>query len=358
MLSKEEVKIGGGYMLSKEEVKIGGNGHNKLTLKQRLVRYLLRDAHIDELHIGTHSIVIDGDVIKMNPLAADPGAPAEGWLWHLAGASHKPRYHDGTAVKDIGQGATPGPHKTEHQDGGADEISLAALDGEPATLTTHKAATTGVHGVGAGTVAKVGDIAVDANLSAAGQDAITKKHAQNTDADLDATFEATLEKVANKGAASGYAPLGADSKVPDGNSQVPSTHPTATTGVHGVGASTVESVSGSQGKVDTHAALTATHGATGAVVGTTNAQELSGKTLNNAKIKDVDATPVGDVLLKVIDGVLKARNAGDTADANMTVAQMSVGDVLFKNEWKLTEDEELGIVLVSPKGRKFRMIEC
>jgi len=258
-------------MLSKEEVKIGGNGHNKLTLKQRLVRYLLRDAHIDELHIGTHSIVIDGDVIKMNPLAADPGAPAEGWLWHLAGTSHKPRYHDGTAVKDIGQGATPGAHAAEHQDGGADEISLAALDGEPATLATHKA---------------------------------------------------------------------------------------ATTGVHGVGTSTVESISGSQDKVDTHAVLTAAHGATGAVVGTTNAQELSDKTLNNAKIKDVDATPVGDVLLKAIDGVLKARNAGDTADANMAVAQMSVGDVLFKNGWKLTEDEELGIVLVSPKDRKFRMIEC
>lgn len=336
-----------------ETMQINGNGH-KLTLKQRLIRYLLKDAHIDELHIGAHSIVIDGDVIKMNPLGADPGVPAEGWIWHLAGTTHKPRFHDGTTTKDIGEGAAPGAHdlagaqhnadtlanlnakvsdatlddssatrtptahKASHQDGGADEISLAALDGEPATLTTHKAATTGVHGAGAN----------------------------------------TLEHTGNRGAASGYAPLGADSKIPDANSQVPSTHPTATTGVHGVGASTVESVSGSQGKVDTHAALTATHGATGAVVGTTNTQELSAKTLNNAKIKDVDATPVGDVLLKVLDGVLKARNAGDTADANMTVAQMSVGDVLFKNGWRLTEDEELGIVLVSPKDGKFRMIEC
>lgn len=31
------------------------------------------------------------------------------------------------------------------------------------------------------------------------------------------------EKTANKGAASGYAPLGADSKVPNSNSQMPST---------------------------------------------------------------------------------------------------------------------------------------
>ena len=51
-------------------------------------------------------------------------------------------------------------------------------------LAGHKDLTTGVHGVGAGTVAKVGDIAVDANLSAAGQDAITKRHTQNTDSDL------------------------------------------------------------------------------------------------------------------------------------------------------------------------------
>lgn len=66
---------------------------------------------------------------------------------------------------------------------------------------------------------------------------------------------------AKRGAANGVAPLGADSKVPDANSQVASTHPTATTGVHGVGASTVESASGSQSKVDTHAALeTGIHG--------------------------------------------------------------------------------------------------
>ncbi|MDP2363884.1 MAG: hypothetical protein Q8M94_08960, partial [Ignavibacteria bacterium] len=98
-------------------------------------------------------------------------------------------------------------HKTRHQDGGADEISVAGLSGEPAELTTHKGLTTGTHGVGAGTIAKVGDIAVDTNLSAAGQDAITKKHSQNTDTDLDATFEATIEKVANKGATGGYAGL-------------------------------------------------------------------------------------------------------------------------------------------------------
>jgi len=76
-------------------------------------------------------------------------------------------------------------------------------------IATHAGLTTGVHGVGAGTVAKVGDIATDANLSAAAQDAVSKRHAANGDTDLDATFEATFEKVANKGAVSGYAPLDA-----------------------------------------------------------------------------------------------------------------------------------------------------
>ncbi|MBA7635416.1 hypothetical protein ES703_43020 [subsurface metagenome] len=92
-----------------EEIKVGGNGH-KLSLRQKIARWLLKDAYIDELHIGAHSINIDGDVIKMNPLATDPGTPAEGWLWHLAGTDHKPRYHNGTTVKDVGEGAAPGTH--------------------------------------------------------------------------------------------------------------------------------------------------------------------------------------------------------------------------------------------------------
>jgi len=142
-------------------------------------------------------------------------------------------------------------HSARHEDGGDDELSLAGLSGTPAALTTHEGAadphttyvkhslatavsdflvasgvgvfvkktlaevktlldwaadiathaglTTGVHGVGLGTVAKVGDIATDANLSAAAQAAITASHSVND--------------------------VG--------------THGTATTGVHGVGAGTV-----------------------------------------------------------------------------------------------------------------------
>lgn len=43
-------------------------------------------------------------------------------------------------------------HSARHEDGGADELSLAGLAGEPSTLTTHKDLTTGIHGVGAGAI--------------------------------------------------------------------------------------------------------------------------------------------------------------------------------------------------------------
>ena len=49
-----------------------------------------------------------------------------------------------------------------------------------ASITIHAALTTGVHGVGAGTIAKVSDIAVDGNLSAAAQAAVSERHSAPT----------------------------------------------------------------------------------------------------------------------------------------------------------------------------------
>jgi len=60
---------------------------------------------------------------------------------------------------------------------GDEEPTTGVADADaPALVTAHSALTTGVHGVAGGTIAKVADIAVDANLSAEGQDAITKRH--------------------------------------------------------------------------------------------------------------------------------------------------------------------------------------
>lgn len=73
----------------------------------------------------------------------------------------------------------------------------------------------------------------------AGQDYIP----QHADLEgLAADDHTQYQKESEKGVANGYAGLGADSKVPDAQSQVPSTHPGADTGVHGVGAKYVAAI--------------------------------------------------------------------------------------------------------------------
>jgi hypothetical protein len=57
--------------------------------------------------------------------------------------------------------AAPLVHKTRHQDTGADEISLAGLDGEPSTLTTHKAVKAADATLGHVIVETASDIDVD-----------------------------------------------------------------------------------------------------------------------------------------------------------------------------------------------------
>ena len=160
------------------------------------------------------------------------------------------------------------------------------------------------------------------------------------------------QKESEKSAASGYASLGADSKVPDAESQVASTHPAATTAVHGVGASTVESASGSQTKVDTHAALTATHGATGAVVGTTNTQTLSAKTLTTPKIDSVIEETLNAGV--IVDGVkhLDSYEEFDEVTAPATPAankvrvyakdKAGVSELFYKNDAGTERDLSAG----------------
>ena len=63
---------------------------------------------------------------------------------------------------------------------------------EPAgDVATHAALTTGIHGVGAGTVAKVGDIATDANLSVAAQAVVTAGPC-DTDSNLSVAAQAVV----------------------------------------------------------------------------------------------------------------------------------------------------------------------
>jgi hypothetical protein len=102
-----------------------------------------------------------------------PGSPVERQLFYRDD-EHKWYIYDGTDWVWLGGGGGGGMevHGNEYHD--PDFASEASL-------VSHAAAATGVHGVGAGTIAKVADIAVDGNLSAAAQDAIAKRHTQNTD---------------------------------------------------------------------------------------------------------------------------------------------------------------------------------
>jgi hypothetical protein len=59
-----------------------------------------------------------------------------------------------------------------------------ALGAATSAVNAHKDLTTGVHGVGIGTIASVTDIAIDSNLSAAAQEAVSNRHVQNTDSAL------------------------------------------------------------------------------------------------------------------------------------------------------------------------------
>ena len=85
---------------------------------------------------------------------------------------------------------------------------------------------------------------------------------------------------------------------------------------------TMESTAGSQSKVDTHASVTATHGATGAVVGTTNSQTLTNKTLTSPVVNSPTGIVKGDVGLGNVDNTSDAtKNA-----ASVTLTNKSLSD--------------------------------
>jgi hypothetical protein len=112
-------------------------------------------------------------------------------------AKHNPDFEqEGVAASLVGthEAKTTAIH-------GVGGSTIESASGSQGKVDTHEAKTTGVHGVGAGTVAKVGDIAVDANLSPAGQDAISKRHSQNTDkiiTDADGDTALEVEKSADE----------------------------------------------------------------------------------------------------------------------------------------------------------------
>jgi hypothetical protein len=144
-------------------------------------------------------------------------------------------------------------------------------------ITTHAGLTTGVHGVGAGTVAKVGDIATDTNLSANAQDAVSKRHSRSHlvtgTSDHDPTGLTASQLVRLNAAATALESSGKVITDFEASGAV-STHAALTTGVHGVGAGTVSKVADIA--VDTNlsaaaqAAITASHTQSHAVTSTSD----------------------------------------------------------------------------------------
>lgn len=73
-----------------------------------------------------------------------------GYCAYLAGNSLTIATDEGKVLRNMFVPA----HRGAHEDGGSDEINLEGLDGEPLALTTHKDATTGVHGAGSNYIAQ------------------------------------------------------------------------------------------------------------------------------------------------------------------------------------------------------------
>lgn len=203
---------------------------------------------------------------------------------------------------------------------------IATVNNINFSIETHNLLATGVHGVGASTIESTAgsQAKVDAHealLDRHGStDANTASHIIRRDASGNAKMSDGLvaSDIATKGqvdavgsnlsahasATTGTHGVGASTIESASGSQARvDTHSALTTGVHGVGGSTVESVAGSQSKVDTHNGLAAPHAAatsiggkglpTGAIVGDSDSNLLTNKTLTDASTffrDDADST--------------------------------------------------------------------
>jgi hypothetical protein len=164
------------------------------------------------------------------------------------------------------------------------DITATQAGAEPSgAVNTHNALTTGVHGVGAGTVAKISDItAAQAGADVAGTAAAAVNAHKDLTTGVHGVGAGTVAKVSDITATqAGAEPSGAVN-----------THNALTTGVHGVGAGTVAKISDITAA---QAGADATGTAAAAVNGhkdlTTGVHGVGAGTI--AKISDITATQAG-----------------------------------------------------------------
>lgn len=182
------------------------------------------------------------------PVNAATTAPiSSNWAYdHENDADQHPEYQK-ESEKDLASGymgldvssrgnSNPKYHKATHENGSGDEMSLAGLDGEPSTLTTHKDLTTGVHGVGANTIEHTGNkgaasgyASLNVGTKVVEQPASITDHLTGTPANAEVDKAPTsdwaydhvaaadphtgYQKESEREAVSGYAGLNASSKV-------------------------------------------------------------------------------------------------------------------------------------------------
>ncbi|MDO8137240.1 MAG: hypothetical protein Q6354_06325 [Candidatus Brocadiales bacterium] len=79
--------------------------------------------------------------------------------------------------------------------------------------------------------------------------------------------------------------------------------------------------------------------------------DILSPTLKNPKIKDVDATPTGDVLLKVLDGLLKIRNANDTVDVRLEAGFLPANTEFQSNKGVASGYASLGADIKVPTAQ-------
>ena len=113
----------------------------------RQVQLEIQDNFINKDHNG--NVDIDGD-LSVKDLYTESNTVYIGGIKLPAPKidedSYYMRYNNKEQKIEYVNSATPSTHASQHENGGADEIDLGGLSGEPAALTTHKAATS-THGV-------------------------------------------------------------------------------------------------------------------------------------------------------------------------------------------------------------------
>jgi len=80
------------------------------------------------------------------------------------------------------------------------------------------------------------------------------------------------------------------------------------------------------------------------VITNLNASQMTGGVLSLDRIPTIPYTKTD-----FADQALKTTS-------NVRFATVSVGDLCFKNGWRITEDDKYGLVLISPSGRKFKLM--